>query len=225
MNIVNNKYNQSFSGGFRFHNVSSEMKTQISELITKRGKQVFLDFEKQGDVFLVTRDKLDGVVAGFITKNKLPFEYYPQISTKSGLDSQCPEILSELLKINNFAPIKTVTQLKKVVHNKNKAQYIENKSSQYIENILKSLCVDNKHPIHTKKGVKIVVDNEFDRKILISPPSKYNIHYVVVQPNSPNKAMERYAIASDGIMLQAYKTPDSIKNFHKQFNSLLLKTE
>lgn len=220
---INNQYHQSFSGGFRFKNVSPDTQTQISELIKKRGKQVFVDFENKGDVFLVVRDKYDEIVADFAKRNKLPLEYYPQISTKSGLDSECPELLSELLKTNNYEPIKTGHQFRKLILNRKKTNFIEEKSPEYINNILKSLCIDNKHPIQTKKGVKIVVDNEFDRKILVSPPSRYNIHYVMVQPNSPNLPIERYAIASDGMILQKYQTPEGIKKFLKSFNALLVK--
>ena len=92
--------NQNFCGGFRLRNVSDEVKTKIPELINKRGKQVFNNFENTNDVFVVVRDKYDRIVAKFIKDNGISLEYYPQISTKSGLDTECPELLSELLKKN-----------------------------------------------------------------------------------------------------------------------------
>ena len=57
---------------------------------------------------------------GFIPK-------YPEISTKSGLDTECPELLSELLKKNKFAPITSKTKFKKHISNINRTKYIEEK--------------------------------------------------------------------------------------------------
>ena len=51
MNITNN-YNTNFTGGFRFPNMSIEAKDKLPELVKKK-RQIFNDFENQGDVFLL----------------------------------------------------------------------------------------------------------------------------------------------------------------------------
>jgi len=214
---------QNFTGGFRFRDIPEGPRTKIQTLIKSRGKQIFNDFEKPNDVFLVVRDDYDRAVLKFIKENNLKLEYYPQINTKSKLDSEAPDGLSNLLKENKFKPITSITQFKKHVNNRNRAAFIENKSSEYIDNVLSSLCIDNKHPIHTHRGAKVVVDNEFNRKIYISAPSKNNILYVKEQPDSTNQSAQRYAMDFNGNILASYKTPDGIKKFDEKFNSLLLK--
>lgn len=223
MNIQNNSI-LTFSGAFRIRKPSEQTATELSNLIHKRGKQVFENFENTSDMFLVVRDKYDRVVTKYLKEHNLPLEYYPQINTSSGLDTEEPERLSKLLKNKKFnTPLTTMTQIKKHINNLNRNKYIETQSPAYIDKILKSLCIDNKHEIKTVRGAKIVIDKEFDRKIFISPPTKNNIHYVKVQPNSQDKNIDRYAVDSQGNILQSYKTPDAMMKFTERFNSLLLK--
>lgn len=222
MNIQNNS-RQSFSGAFRVRKPSEKTVTELSGLIRGKGKQIFENFENTSDMFIVVRDEHDRIVTKYLKDNKLPLEYYPEINTKSGLDSQEPERLSKLLKNKEInTPLTTITQIKKYINNTNRSNFIKKESPIYIDNILKSLCIDNKHEIKTVRGAQIIIDTEFDRKVFISPPSKNNILYVKVQPNSANKNVERYAIDRQGHILQSYKTPEGIKKFTKKFNSLLL---
>ncbi|MBQ7764695.1 hypothetical protein IJ384_04940 [bacterium] len=223
MNIQNNS-RLNFTGAFRVRRPSEQATTELSTLIRNRGKQIFYNFENTSDIFLVVRDKYDRVVLKYLKEHNLPLEYYPKINTSSGLDSQEPEKLSELLKNKKFnSPLTSVNQIKKHINNTNRNEYIENQSPKYIDKILKSLCIDNKHEIKTVRGAKIIIDKEFDRKVFISPPTINNIHYVKVQPNSPNKNIDRYAIDSEGNILQSYRTPEAMMKFTERFNSLLLK--
>ena len=90
-------------------------------------------------------------------------------------------------------------------------------------NILKKLCIDNKHPIEYKKGAVIITDNEFNRTILISPPSKLKTYYVMVRPESVDGIVERYAMDGKGNILATYKSPDAMRTFNKTFDKLLIK--
>ena len=211
-----------FKGGFRFRQMPSSAKKDLTEFITTK-KQIFNNFENIGDVFLVTRDKTNFKVAQFIRKHNLKFEFYPTINTKCGLDAEMPEKLTQLISSIKEAPITTKSKLKKALDNQRKTEFIEYKSPKYVDIILKSLCIDNKHPITEYKGGKIITDNEFNRKIFISPPSKLNIHYVMVKSNDRYGEVLRYAIDSQGNMLARFKSPDAIKIFNKRFSSLLVK--
>ena len=114
---IDNISNQSFSGAFRVRKPSEDVVRNLSELIKGRGKQIFNNFENTGDVFIVTRDNYDRVVAKFVKDNNLPLEYYPKINTKSGLDSEEPQRLSELLKNNELnQPITNIAKFKKYVN-------------------------------------------------------------------------------------------------------------
>ena len=214
-------YSTSFKGGFRFKNMPLEAKKQLPDLLGK--KQIFYDFEKQGDVFLVTRDLSNYKVGQFINKNKLDFEFYPSINTKCGFDDEMPNVLSKFITNLKETPITTRNQLKKFFSIKKKSKFIENKSPSYVNNILNSLCIENKHNIKNIKGVCVIDDTEFQRKILISPPSKLNIHYVKIEPKGIDKKVERYAIDSDGNILTTFQTPEAMKIFNSRFNSLIIK--
>ena len=120
--IINNNSQINFCGGYRFRNMPIEARTKIPE-ISKKWKQVFYDFENVGDVFLVTRDKINTKVVKFIKKNKLKFEYYPEISTQCGLDEEKPDLLSKLLKKSSQKPITTMTQLQKTISNQRSAVF------------------------------------------------------------------------------------------------------
>lgn len=214
----------SFNGGFLFRNMPQEAKNKLPE-ITKKGKQIFDNFQTKGDVFLVLRDQYDKKALGFIKEHKLQFEYYPEISTRSGLDSEEPEGLIKLLGKYKYTPINSIRGTQKVLSNRRKLNNIESTSPEYISKILRALCIDNPGSSETKlvKGASIVDDKEFSRKIIISPPSKHNIHFVCVEPYSSNAPSKRYAIDSDGNILARYSTPEGIRMFQENLSKLLIK--
>lgn len=219
---INNYSNTNFQGGFRFTQIPATARNELAEYITTK-KQIFNNFERQGDLFLITRDRTNHKVAQFIKRHKLDFEFYPSINTKCGLDTQEPEGLTQLLATIKEEPIRTLTQLKKSLVKQKRTKHIEENSPQYTDKVLKVLCIDNKHPTKNIKGATIISDKEFNRKIYISPPSKLNIHYVKVESMLADKSAERYAIDSDGNILTKFQTPDAIKIFNQRFNKLLIK--
>ena len=221
MNITNN-YNTNFTGGFRFPNMSIEAKDKLPELVKKK-RQIFNDFENQGDVFFVVRDFQDKNVLEFIKDNNLKFEYYPQISTKSGLDTEKPEILSQLLQNMKPQKVKTLEQAKKIIKSKISASKTVQTKDSNIETIFKALKLDIKNPKTTTSisGCKIIEDPETGKKVWISPESKYGINYVLIEPKSLDFNVERYAISKEGEVIAIYNSPDGINQFKKNFNATL----
>ena len=213
--------NTNFNGGFRFINMPLEAKKQLPELIGK--KQIFYNFEKEGDVFLVTRDLSNFKVGQFIKRNKFDFEFYPSINTKCGFDDEMPEVLSAFLDKLKENPITTRSQLRKYFSKEKFTNIVLSQSPKYVNNILKALCIDNKYKTKIVKGISIIEDTEFQRKILISPPSKFNIHYVKIEPKGYDKKVERYAIDSNGNILTTFNTPEAMKIFNNRFNDLIIK--
>ena len=217
-----NNYSINFNGGYRFRNMPSEAKAKIPE-INNKWKQVFYDFENKGDVFLVTRDKLDSKVADFIKENNLEFEFFPQISTKSGLDTEEPEKLTILLKELNTKPITTLTQLRKAIHKQIINTKIFKTSPDYSFNILKTLHISPENlELEIAHGIITFNDKEFRRKIHISRP-KNRVHYVLVEPYSSAEGSRRFAINSDGKFIESFNTPDKIIEFYKGFRKSALK--
>ena len=219
---INNVSNTNFQGGFRLINVSPKVKNELPNVI-KKHRQIFDNFEKQGDVFITVRDEANKKIIKFIKDNKIDFEFYPTINTKSGLDNEKPSELTNLIEQIKDVPIKTMTQFRKYTDAMHRKHYIKKHAPEYTDKILKALCIDNKHPVKEVKGAIIVSDKEFNREILISPPSKYNIHYVKVVPKGVDGMVERYAIDTDGNILSRYQSPNGMKMFNNKFNSLLIK--
>lgn len=212
----------SFNGGFRLKNIPVEARAELPNVI-KKGRQIFDNFEKQGDTFLVVRDEANAKVAKFIREKNLDFEFYPSVNTKCGLDDEKPWLLRRLLTTLNETPITTMSQLKKSFNKQKRTQYIESKCPEYTNKILKSLRINNENPQQIIKGSIVVTDKEFARKVYISPPSKLNIHYVKVKPDSLNLSSERYAIDSNGNILARFESPDAIKIFNERYNKLVIK--
>lgn len=89
--------NANFRGAFLLKPQTPQVREAIPDIV-KKGRQIFRDIKSDGDVVLVTKDKFDSRIGKFIETEGLQFEYYPEISTKSGLDDQKPLGLKNLLK-------------------------------------------------------------------------------------------------------------------------------
>ena len=101
MQVTNNNTSSlRFSGAFRFKPNEIKAKTEIPQLFTQR-KQVFNDILEKGDEVIVLKDSrnYDKRVLEYAKENNVSgLEYYPDITTKSGLDTEQPEGLLALIK-------------------------------------------------------------------------------------------------------------------------------
>lgn len=219
MNITNSNLN--FNGGFRFRNMPLEAKNKLPDL-SKKGKQIFYDFENKDDVFLVVKDEINYKVANFIKENKLEFEFYPQINTKCGLDSEKPEGLQSLLNKLSPKPLTTKTQLAKNITKQKLLNRVSVNSPIYVPNILKGLLIDTGLNINLIKGVAILDNKEFERKIYISRPLKSERYLVLIEPYSSAKPSERLLVDKNGKILKKYSSPDEIHKFYSDFKKVSL---
>lgn len=219
MNINDtNKIN--FNGGFRFVNMSAENRAKLPQLINK-GKAIFDDFGKQGDVFLVTRETHDEKVLQFIKENKLNFEFYPSINTNLMVQNQ-PLKLKKILDDIKDSPAKKITEAREAIKNRT-IKNIQEKSPEHVTNILRELCIDNKYPIVKAQGFEKIIDKELERTIYISKPSKFGMRYVKIMPNNKNKESSRYMMDDSGYIHAKFNTPDAIRTFETRFIELIKK--
>ena len=135
--------------------------------------------------------------------------------------------ISKLLKDTRPTPITTLTQLKKAISGRKNDGKTLLASDKDIEKIFETLELelDKVKTTVSPNGCKIVKDLETGEKIWISPASKNNIHYVLIEPKSLEQNVERYAISKDGQILAEYKSINGIKQFKENFNSTLIKKE
>lgn len=219
MQIQNNN-GINFNSGFRLKGLTPELKKLTIDNMPQR-RQIFENFENTSDMFVLCRDINDYTVNKFARANHIELEYYPQISTKSGFDSEKPEALSEKLK--ELKPVITKNQIANIIREKIRLNRTIKFADKTVENILRTLCMDleRKH-IFMSKGSYVIEDKEFCRKVVISPLSKAKVHYVKVIPDSIDQDIERYAFDTNGNIVSTYKTPDGIKNFNKAFSDTLI---
>lgn len=230
---IQNSSNINFQGGFRFPNMKTTAKNQLPELF-KKGKQIFYDFEKKGDVFLLTRPEKDYIVAKFISKHKLKFEYYPEISTTTrALDSEIHEPLTNML--NELKP-KKITNEKEMmgsIKERHKSANLEKSikipavSPERLEadnRVLTKLGIDIPEAKHSMTdNVHTIVSKQSGEKVLISASSKNGFKYVMYTPKSIEEPVRRYAVTSDGMILAEFNTPTEIVQFKRNLNATIVK--
>ena len=216
--------NTSFKGGFRIRNIGDN-KAELNNLF-KRGRQIFDNFENEGDVFITVRDEMDRKMYRFIKNKNLNFEYYMKINTHSGLDNEKPQELSRLIGVYKDPVVKTLEKLKEVINatDRNAIDLFEPKlcTTATSEKIIRKLRINfNPKNLSQKKKLMVYNDRPFDRKVLISPENKFGDYYVVVMPNSKNLSQERYLVSKKGDIINPYNTPDAIITFSKNFKELV----
>ncbi len=217
---INNNDNTNFKGAFVFRPQSAQVKDSIPGIIRK-GRQIFYNIKSEGDVVLVTKDKYDRKVKDFINEQKIPFEYYPEISTKSGLDDQIPEKLKKIIGVNDNCMIKNVELLNKFLSNK---QLHLSNQIEYIKKAIDTLRlnIENAKININDKGLFVVRDNAGKRTIL-TPGFKSGKAYLYIRPDSLNQDSRRVLINHNGEnILNEYNAPYAIKDFNRLFKQRLM---
>ena len=105
---INNISNNNFKGTFVLQPKTQQMRAAIPDII-KKGRQIFYNIKSEGDVVIVTKDKYDKKVKEFIARDNVPFAYYPEINTSSGLDSEVPSGLRALMRQKNDCVIRSLS--------------------------------------------------------------------------------------------------------------------
>ena len=207
--------NTNFKGAFILNIKNKPVKESVPAII-KKGRQIFYDIKKDGDVVLVTKDKYDKYVHEFINNEKLDFIYYPEISTKSGLDDKIPSGLKKLLNIKNNCVINNLEILNKFFDN---GKLHLSKQSEYLQEAMNTLrlSIENLKINLTPKGVFVIKDTVKQRKIL-SSGFKNGEAFICVIPDSKWQETKRYLLSKNGQkIIKEYNSPDEIKEFNNKF--------
>ena len=100
---MQNNNSPKFQGSFliNYKKTLPELKNGLEEVIGKRHKQVFENFNgKKDNVMYVLSPSKDRKVANYIAQNNMKFKYYPTVDTKCRFDEQEPELVIEYIKKN-----------------------------------------------------------------------------------------------------------------------------
>lgn len=227
----NNISNQSFKGGFliNYKNAPKNMRAMFNEATGKNKKQIFENF--MGDknlVFYLMKHSRDYDAAEFICKNKLKFEYFPEMDTMLRFDLYNPSEVIDFIQTKTPQKINKFDELKRFVENfrtKCRAKYIgKPRYEDSSEKILKGLKIEIEG-VKTKnnKGIITIKDTKNDGLVVISPKSKFGISYVFHKPSNKYENERRYAVNEAGELLATFNTPDGIRKFNECFNKTLKK--
>lgn len=217
INKTNNTPN--FTGAFILKPNNAQTKEIIPNII-KKGRQIFYNIKEEGDVVLVTKDKYDKSVRDFIEAENIKFRYYPEISTKSGLDDEVPSRLKTLLNIKNNCIVRTLSILDKFIPNN---PLHLSKQSEYIHEAMNTLRLNiSSAKIEIDdKGLFIIKDKAKQRTIK-STGFKNGMSYICIIPDSPTQASRRILVGKNGKeIIKEYNTPKEIKDFLKTFKKLM----
>lgn len=212
---INKNTNTNFTGTFIFRPESIKTREAIPNVI-KKGRQIFYNIKNEGDVVIVTKDKYDKYVGDFINSENVAFSYYPEISTKSGLDDQVPSTLQSLLNIKNNCVVRNLKMLNKFLLNNG---IHLSKQSEYLQEAMNTLRLNigtSKVKIDDK-GVFVIRD-EAKKRTIKSTGFRGGIAYIHVIPDSISQETKRFLIGRNGKeVIKEYNTPNEILYFYKIF--------
>ena len=212
---VTNNQKTSFQGTFVVHPKSKEVKDAIPTLL-KKGRQIFYDIKKEGDVAIVTQDKYDKRIFQFVKDKGLIFSYYPEISTKSGLDTEKPEILRALIKKQRNCIVFDPKPLEKfMANNKN---HLKNQI-EYITEAINSLRLNVENfRIKLDETGKFIIRDDAKQRTIKSTGFNNGMGYFYIRPDSLWADTHRFLIGANGKqIIKEYSSPEELRAFNKAF--------
>lgn len=217
---INNNYNNNtnFTGTFILQPRNLKTKEEIPNII-KKGRQIFHNIKYYGDVTIVTKDKYDHKVRDFIKSTHTKFEYFPEISTKSGLDSQNSYGLQQLLFVKNNCMINNLKTLDTFL----KKHTPLSKQIEYIRNSLDTLNLNIEMPeIKIDKNNLFVIRDEAKKRTIKSTGFNDGDSFIHVIPDSKLEETKKCRLVQNGKRVdKEYKTPDEILYFLKMFKKAI----
>lgn len=207
--------NINFKGAFVFKAPSAEVKTAIPDII-KKGRQIFYNIKNDGDVVIVTKDKYDKRIKDFIEETGSKFEYYPEISTKSGLDDEIPSGLKKLIQLKDNCVITNLKTLNRFLNN---SKIHLSKQIEYLQQAMNTLRlnIENTKISINDKNLFVIRDEAKNRTIKSTGFVCGNA-YVHIIPDSLNEEAKRYLIGQNGKSItKEYTSPKDIIAFMKIF--------
>ena len=206
-----------FKGVFWLKQPTTTIKKEIMPYLGKR-RQIFNNFTPEGDVLYVTRKSADRNVAEFLTHHRTKFEYYPDLSTKSGFDDEMSAEAKKIIESSNSRILTSIDELKAFFNLKKKTilPFSTKAKKNPIELTAKALGYDlEKYTLIPKDGYYEVCNQKGVVEAKISGPGKYGIAFAK-KLKGEDGIPERYAIRG-GKKIFKYNSGPSILQFNKNF--------
>lgn len=213
---INNLSTNSFKGTFVLRPNTLQTREAIPNIV-KKGRQIFHDIKSEGDVVLVTKDKYDNRVREFIESANLSFEYYPEISTQSGLDDEIPEKLKKLITTQNNCVVKNLKLLGKFLPITNLHL---SKQSEYLQEAVNTLRLNTENArVQIDDNGIFFIRDEAKKRTIKSTGFKSGMAYIYVRPDDWQCCpTQRFLLSQNGKKVERkYETPDEWRAFARAF--------
>ncbi len=194
-------------------------KSVVKNMIPKLGKhnQIYYNFGSKGDMLCITRKGCDKDVAEELTHHRTKFEFYTDLSTKSGFDREKHDDNKNILASTNEKVLTTKDELINFFKLKEfKLPFSKKRKDNPIENSLKALGFDNQK-VKQKNGYSEVVNSDGKLLARISGPGQYGISFAFVEPKNLDESPLRYALRGGEIIFQ-YTSESGRAQFLKNYN-------
>ncbi len=218
---ISNTSTQNFTGAYRIKPNEIKAKTEIPTLFTQ-GRQIFHNILEKGDEVIVVRSQYDKRIGKYIEENNLQgIEYYPTITTKSGLDDEKPEGLLELIKDKSTQIITDIKEICSLSAQQKRTPKPKLPTSQKeVEKISNALRLNFEQPkVVSSAKSTLIRDEAKQRTIEVIMPNK-GTSYVYVRPDAQYESTTKCIIDGQGNIVKTFETPEEIHKFLKKFNEL-----
>ena len=191
--------------------------------------QILKNFTPEGDVLYIVRRGKDKSVAEFLTHHRTKFEFYIDLSTKSGFDDEKLDEARQILAGYKSKIISTVDELKDFFRlgSKNIALPFSKKhKANPLEASVKALDIDiNNVVINQKNGYSDIADKNGKLLARISAPGQYGISFAFkyLEPKNkdfvdPNENLTQRFALRGGEKIFQYTNESGRAQFLKNYN-------
>lgn len=180
--------------------------------------QILNNFTPEGDILYITRKGADKNVAELLSHHRTKYEFYTDLSTKSGFDREKPDENKNILASTKEKVLTTKDELINFFKLKEfKPPFSKKRKDNPIENSLKALGFDNQK-VKQRNGYSEVINSDGKLLARISGPGQYGISFAFVEPKNMDESPLRYALRGGEIIFQ-YTSESGRAQFLKNYNN------
>ena len=207
-----------FKGAIILKQPTPKIQNKIAKVLGAH-KQIIQNFTPEGDVLYITRKGCDRNVADFLTHHRTKYEFYTDLSTKSGFDE---ELINEAREIIQKSTSRVLTKKDELIKffklNEIRPLFSKKRKDNPIEYSLKALGYSTKdQTVKKRNGYSEVMSSDGKLLARISGPGQYGISFAFVEPKNADESPLRYALRGGEIIFQ-YTSESGRAQFLKNYN-------
>lgn len=215
-----------FTGGFLLHKPTKRMWEKVyTEIVPKNKRVIINDLYEDGNVFFATKSIHDSNILKYLlTKRTLNLTYYPNISTKTRLDSYFPDeavkTLDNELAISDKKEIRKHIK-KEIINSADSLRALKYrwKENDYIAQTYKALKITpENYKAKTKNHITTLYDQNGNIAARVSPNTQQGTNYAYIYPSLLSDKFKMVVIDYNGEIIGSSSNIDLLAKFRKKFH-------